>query len=156
MLNPGFKIAEGRERKGWTQAELAAAAGIAQANLSNIETGKRDLTVSTLVRVARALGLRPSELIEEGESSESLPLTRTQIETLAEATINPTLKTSLRVRELAKLFHLLHSQGSPRASSRKIQKAWTQLRRQFTSQEIQGISRRIKDARQRTHAKKTD
>lgn len=155
MLNIGFRIAESRERKRWTQARLAAAAGVAQANLSNIESGKRDLTLSTLVRLAETLGVRPSELIEDDEPSQSLSLTRSKIENLAEVTINPTRKASTQIRELAKLFRLIHSHG-PRVSARKIQKAWIQLRQQFSSQEIQGISRRIEDARQRFYAKKTD
>ena len=92
MLNPGLKICECRSRKGWTQAELAARAGIAQANLSNIEKGKRDLTVSMLVRLAAALEIRPAQLIEEKIPAQTFRLTRRQIETLAKAVVDPNAK----------------------------------------------------------------
>ncbi|MBI3312958.1 MAG: helix-turn-helix domain-containing protein [Candidatus Omnitrophica bacterium] len=152
MLNPGFKIFECRSRRGWTQAELAAKAGIAQANLSNIEKGKRDLTVSTLVRVAAALEVRPSELIEE-PPVKKLSFARHKIETLAKAVIFPDTKASSEIRQLAKLFREILPETNPRAGSRKIQQAWMQLRRRFSSGEIRGIFQRIEDARQRaSHA----
>lgn len=150
MLNPGLKVCEIRSRKGWTQAELAQRAGIAQANLSNIEKGKRDLTVSTLVRLAGALEVRPADLIEEAVLPKFL-LTRSQIEMLATAVVNPQIKTSAEIRQLAGLFReLLPANG--RGSSKKIQQAWTKLRQRVSSQEIQGVFRRIEDARQRTYA----
>ena len=156
MLNPGFKIAECRGLKGWTQAGLAAKAGMAQANLSNIEKGKRDLTVSTLLRVADALNVKPSELIEEKPAPKAFSLTRTQIETLAKAVVHPQTRTSSQVRELAELFREILPQASARSSSKKIQRAWIKLRQRFSSQEIRGICQRIEDAKQRTYAKKTD
>lgn len=155
MLNPGLKIAERRSLKGWTQAELAAQAGMAQANLSNIEKGKRDLTVSTLLRVAEALEVKPSELIEEA-APETFSLTRIQVETLAKTVVHPRTKTSAEIRELAGLFREILSPASPRASSKNIQQAWTKLRQRFSSQEIHGICQRVEDARQRTRAQKTN
>ncbi len=156
MLNTGFKIAESRNLKGWTQAELAAKAGMAQANLSNIEKGKRDLTVSTLLRVAEALEVKPSELIEEAITPQTFSLTRTQIETLAKTVIHPKTKTSSEIQELAELFREILSQTSSRASSKKIHRAWTKLKNRFSSQEIHGISQRIEDAKQRAYAQKTN
>ena len=154
MLNPGVKIYEYRSRKGWTQAELASKAGLAQANLSNIEKGKRDLTVSTLVRVAAALEIKPSELIDEDISKKSLSLSRAQIETLAQAVIDPGIKTSSEIRELAELLRfIVPNSGIKRpGSSQKIQQAWAHLKRRFSSEEIRGICQRVEDARQRTHA----
>lgn len=156
MLNPGLRIYECRLRKGWTQAELAAKACIAQANLSNIEKGKRDLTVSTLVRLAAALGVQPSELIESEESVKPFPLTRAQIETLAAAVINPQAKASREIQNLATLFRTTLPKTGTRASSQKAQQAWSRLRERFSSGEIRGIFQRIEDARQRTYAQKTN
>ena len=152
MLNPGTKIYECRSRRGWTQAQLAQKIGIAQANLSNIEKEKRDLTVSTLLRVASALNVRAAELIEEDVPQQTLRLTRTQIEALAKAVLHPKEKTSAETRKLAGLFRDILPGAGPRVSSKKIQGAWTGLRRRFSSTEIQGICRRIEDARQRAHA----
>ena len=156
MPNPGLKIYEHRCLKGWTQAGLAARAGIAQANLSNIEKGKRDLTVSTLMRVATALGIKPSALIEEETASKPFKLTRTQIETLAEAVLNPKLKVSPEIRTFAHYFGEIIPGAGSRASTVKIQLAWSKLRQKLSSQEIWGISQRIEDAKQRGHAKKAD
>ncbi len=152
MLNPGMKITECRSRKGWTQAELAQKIGIAQANLSNIEKGKRDLTVSTLLRVASALEVRPAELIEEETPRKTFKLTRPQIEALAKAVVRPESKTTPQIRQLANLFRVLLPETGPGVSSKKIQTAWAELRQCFSSQEIQGICQRIEDARQRSHA----
>ena len=153
MLNPGFKIYQCRSRKGLTQAELAEKVGIAQANLSNIEKGKRDLTVSTLLRVAAALDVRPAELIEEAASPRAIELTRARIELLAKIVVNPKVKASSEIHELAGFFREILSETNPHGSSKKIQLAWTQLRQRFFSQEIRGICQRVEDARQRAHAK---
>jgi len=44
-----------RERRGMTQAELAAAAGLNQADISRIERGTANPTERTLLRIADAL-----------------------------------------------------------------------------------------------------
>lgn len=154
MLNPGIKIYQVRNQKGWTQSELAAKAGLAQANLSNIEKGKRDFTVSMLLRLARALEVRPSELIEEAPVPKSLKFRRSQIETLARAVADPRVSVSRDIREAADLFRRVSSEAdSGRGdSAQKVQWAWTQLRQQFSSEEIRGVFQRIEDARQRDHA----
>ncbi|MSR78150.1 MAG: helix-turn-helix domain-containing protein [Candidatus Omnitrophica bacterium] len=156
MMNPGLKIYEYRSRRGWTQTELASRMGIAQANLSNIEKGKRDLTVSTLLRAASALEIKPSELIEDEPLLKTLSLTRPQIEALAKAVVHPELKISSGILELAELFRSILPETNSRRSSQKIQHAWTRLRQRFSSVEIRGICQRIEDAKQRTYAKKTN
>ena len=52
-----------REHRGLTMAALAERAGIAQPYLSQIETGKRDGTVETMKKLARALDLAVDDLI---------------------------------------------------------------------------------------------
>ncbi|AHJ66347.1 helix-turn-helix domain-containing protein [Granulibacter bethesdensis] len=54
-----------RERAGLTQAALAAASGITQPFLAQIERGTRDGSVSVLLRIAKALGVRIEDLVEE-------------------------------------------------------------------------------------------
>ena len=46
-----------RYERGWTQAQLAEKAGIRQALVSEVETGKTDVKFSTLSVLTRALGL---------------------------------------------------------------------------------------------------
>ena len=53
------------ERK-LTQDELAAEAGVRQALISEQESGKIDVRLDTLQRIAMALNARLAELLEEG------------------------------------------------------------------------------------------
>jgi DNA-binding XRE family transcriptional regulator len=52
-----------REHRGLSGEALAARAGITQAFLSQIETGKREGSISTMKSIADALGLTIDELI---------------------------------------------------------------------------------------------
>lgn len=51
---PG-RIRELREELGWTQAELAAIAGLATITVRQLETAKRRPSLDTAARLARAL-----------------------------------------------------------------------------------------------------
>jgi len=54
----GKKIAELREKKGWSQYRLAKETGIKQGTISNLELGKRKYPQSdTLQKIATALGV---------------------------------------------------------------------------------------------------
>ena len=52
-----------RLAQGLSQVELARRALLTPANLCAIETGRSDLTVGTLFRIARALGCEPRDLV---------------------------------------------------------------------------------------------
>ena len=54
-----------RKRRGLTQSALAGDAGISQAYLSQIETGARVGDVLLYVRLARTLGLRVEDLVDD-------------------------------------------------------------------------------------------
>lgn len=60
----GQRIREWRLRRELSQAEVARLAGITQASLSNYEHGKRDLPLSTLLGVARALNVSVGDLLD--------------------------------------------------------------------------------------------
>ena len=49
------QIIRGRKAAGWTQAELAARAGIRQETISRIETGKHSPGLKTMAKIDRAL-----------------------------------------------------------------------------------------------------
>ena len=59
----GPNLREARERLGLTQATVAQRSGIHATEISRIEAGKRDPRVSTLIRLASALGVPPGELL---------------------------------------------------------------------------------------------
>lgn len=52
----GRRIAEFREKRGWTQKQLSVATGISVTFLSEVENGKRNIGSESLLRVANALG----------------------------------------------------------------------------------------------------
>lgn len=54
----GELIAVGRECKGWTLRDLEREAGVSNALISQIETGKiKDPGFSTVIKLCRALGI---------------------------------------------------------------------------------------------------
>ncbi|MGH2625623.1 MAG: helix-turn-helix domain-containing protein [Anaerolineales bacterium] len=53
-----------RERRGWSQAELARRSGVNQGTISRVERGEtRTLALHNLERLAKALGVSPRSLI---------------------------------------------------------------------------------------------
>ena len=62
ILTLGQKIRAAREARGQTQMNLAAAAGISQGYLSQLEQDEREPTLSIAARLARVLDLSLDEL----------------------------------------------------------------------------------------------
>lgn len=62
--NLGVRIREWRLQREMSQADVARRAGITQASLSNYETGKRDMPLSTFLGVASALNVSLGDLLE--------------------------------------------------------------------------------------------
>lgn len=58
----GQKIREIRELLGWTQAELAEKIGVAQATISDIEAGRNNPRLTTLIELARVFDMSVDEL----------------------------------------------------------------------------------------------
>lgn len=58
----GRRIKTWRVRRQMSQATLAELTGVTQSTLSNYENGKRDLTVSTLLRLAEQLDIDLEDL----------------------------------------------------------------------------------------------
>ncbi|MGE5585793.1 MAG: helix-turn-helix domain-containing protein [Bacillota bacterium] len=69
------KVKTLREQLGLSQQELAKAAGVAQSSIHYIEMGRKSPTTRTLQKLAAALGVPASELLDESSSPTSiLPL----------------------------------------------------------------------------------
>ena len=66
-MNPreqfGRNVRDARTRAGVAQVRLAAAAGMHRTEISLLERGARDPRLSTIVRLARALGVSPAALL---------------------------------------------------------------------------------------------
>ena len=60
----GQRIRELRESKGISQQNLAAVCNFEKANLSRIEAGRTNPTISTLYKISQALEITISELVD--------------------------------------------------------------------------------------------
>lgn len=65
----GKEIARLRIEKGLTIRELAENTGIVFTAFPNIESGKTDIRIGTLERIAKGLGVTPSEIIKNAEKN---------------------------------------------------------------------------------------
>lgn len=71
MSPVSLRLAEVRRARGMTQQELAAAAGLRSATISDIETGKtKGIDFATLERIAGALGVNAAVLIHHDDAAQ--------------------------------------------------------------------------------------
>lgn len=66
----GVKVREFRVKAGLSGVRLAKAAGVSQPFLSQLESGQSSVAIATLYRIAKALGVQPSDLLPEAESAD--------------------------------------------------------------------------------------
>lgn len=59
----GDRIRRSREAKGWLQRELSVAAALPLRTIGRIERGEVDVRLSTLAKIAAALGVPLKELM---------------------------------------------------------------------------------------------
>jgi transcriptional regulator with XRE-family HTH domain len=64
-----------RERRGWSQADLAGHAGMLQQTVARLEKGKRRVTVDDLFSLAAALDVAPVELLAASFEPCEVPVT---------------------------------------------------------------------------------
>ena len=73
----GARVREARNKRGWSQRKLAEEALTRQATINDIENGKREPTIGTLIQIARALDVPLISLIplppEERARQDELP-----------------------------------------------------------------------------------
>ena len=60
-----IRLAELRKAKGFSQEKLAALSGVSRVTIARLETGKTSTTLQTLERIAAALGVTVSVLLEK-------------------------------------------------------------------------------------------
>ena len=152
MQESGQIISRIRRERGLTQGQLARRAAIPQSNLSNIEIGKRDLTVSTLRRIALALEVSAARLLEEPlKKGVSAGLfTRSRVEKIARAVVTGEGALSVFETELVSLLRYLAPETARgRFSSRKAEMAWSRLKVMISPTEIKTILQKVRDAAQR-------
>jgi transcriptional regulator with XRE-family HTH domain len=60
----GNNVRQARHERGWTQEDLSAKTGLAVVQISRIERGKREIRLSTLIRLLDAFDMAPETLLD--------------------------------------------------------------------------------------------
>jgi transcriptional regulator with XRE-family HTH domain len=61
----GTNVREARKARGWTQEDLAHETGLAVVQVSRIERGKREIRLTTLLRLVDAFGVTANDLLAD-------------------------------------------------------------------------------------------
>jgi transcriptional regulator with XRE-family HTH domain len=64
VIRLGENVRAARLARGWTQEELARRTGLATVQVSRIERGRREVRLTTLLRLTSALDLTPNDLLD--------------------------------------------------------------------------------------------
>jgi transcriptional regulator with XRE-family HTH domain len=64
----GVALRRLRKARGLSQEQLGLDSGVQRNFISLIELGQNQPTISTIAKLARALGMKPSELVAEAEA----------------------------------------------------------------------------------------
>ena len=59
----GENVRHARHERGWTQEDLSAKTGLAVVQISRIERGKREIRLTTLIRLLDAFDVSPETLL---------------------------------------------------------------------------------------------
>lgn len=59
----GKRIRELRRGRGWRQIDLAEQSGVKEVHISHVERGTREICLRNIVAIARALGVKVSDLM---------------------------------------------------------------------------------------------
>ena len=168
MLVPfGQTLRLWRFHRGLTQAQLARAAGLPRPNLSAIERGKREVSLSTLRALALALDIRPGVLADGEPPAPPIPpsrLTREVLERVVEAVVHRARLGDPAERGLARLLapyeahrRLLATKkhGVIRGRARAAEASWLTLRAAYPPALARMLFQRIDD-RYRFHEPNAD
>lgn len=127
-----------REKKGISQRELSAKAGVPQAQISRFENGDVDIRLSSLVSLGRALDLEIELVPRKAVSA---------VESIVRATTSSerAIQTTRTLNDVAKLVRTLKSVRSPEISSVAMEKALSHLRMlerfQLTAEQLEAVKR---------------
>lgn len=69
----GKRLIALRKAKGWSQEALALESGIARSYLGGVERGQRNIALVNICRLAEALNVKPSALLDFGDTEAATP-----------------------------------------------------------------------------------
>lgn len=82
LRRTGYRVAEARRARGFSQEQLAEAIGIQPVTLSRLETGHRALTLTKLEKISSALNVALSALLDDTQPLPDPELRADQLEVL--------------------------------------------------------------------------
>lgn len=65
LITIGNNIRKFREKKGWSQEELAFECGLHRTYIGSVERGERNITILNLIKITDCLGVRIEDLYPE-------------------------------------------------------------------------------------------
>lgn len=146
-----------RLAKGWSQDELARRMNFPRPNLSNIEKGKQDITVSTLELFAGVFGTTPGTLADgklPAEAAGTHEMDRETLEKIAQSVAGRSVDLAIGQREIAVLLgRLLQNRSDAskgkfrkrRYPSRLENEAWLRLQALLSPAEIKSLLQRVSE-----------
>ncbi|GEM_PF-704941 len=157
MLPIGKAVYLWRTERRLTQDQLSRAAGISRPNLSDLERGKRELSLKTLRLLASALKVTPGTLVDgipPLASGGSLEFSRRQMDRIADAVFGAQ-KPAGREGEVAELLKTLSRSRISAASrqkgrgirsgKRRVNAAWLQFKSALPRETARALIQRIED-----------
>lgn len=154
MVSYGQRIQIIRLEKEMTQMRLAQESGVPQGALSNIERGKRDFTVSTLVRLCYALGVSPAVIFMNPQKpSNKLKLTNQSMCKIAQAFCGDPIVINKKDKNIVDLLKDVVPFTGKRISQKRIYLSWYLLKQKCSKSEIDYL---VKIVRQEMHKRTVD
>src|SRR5882672_1306319 len=94
----GAAVRSQRERRGWSRRELAAASGVSERFLAQLEAGDGNISLRRFDEVARALGTTPAALLVPVEAPAGKPIALLGVRGAGKSTIGAALARKLGAR----------------------------------------------------------
>jgi len=147
MVPFGQNVLLWRIHRNLTQAELAARARISRPNLSGIERGKREVSLTTLRSLALALEVNPGTLVDGIGPNFGVPASsRVVLERVADALSKGTPLRSSSEEKLAALLRLvIYPRKNLRRGKRSSERAWLQLKSTYSASFIRALIERVRE-----------
>ena len=152
MFPTGEAITLWRKERRLTQAELAHQSGLARPNLSMIEQNGRDVTLSTLRRLADALGV-PVGILADGIPPQDFPkmaMNRSVLDRIARFVSGQSVRLSPAEKKLARsLLELVQNKQhlkkkiSLRGRQRKQAQSLLELKASLSDNELKSLVNRV-------------
>jgi XRE family aerobic/anaerobic benzoate catabolism transcriptional regulator len=94
----GSAVRSQRERRGWSRRELAAASGVSERFLAQLETGDGNISLRRFAEVAHALGTTPRALLEPSEAIADRPIALLGVRGAGKSSVGAALARKLDMR----------------------------------------------------------